>query len=107
MGWEMRDEDPPNRAVHAEDLASALGRLSQRREVDGETANGEGRGTGRKRSGSGLVVYEPGAHGAEEGLPAVTVEDTSGNAEEGDEEEEEGGGRIITHTARPPVELME
>ena len=109
----MKDEDPPNRAVHAEDLASALGRLSERRERDRDVdgiGGGERKGTGRKRSGSGLVVYEPAAHGAEEGLPAVMVEDTSGDGgqvSEGGDAEEEGDGKVFTHTARPPVELME
>jgi len=30
VGWEIKDEDPPNREVHAEDLATALDRLNAR-----------------------------------------------------------------------------
>ena len=33
VGWEMRHEDPPNREVHAEDLASKLQRLTGRMET--------------------------------------------------------------------------
>jgi hypothetical protein len=30
VGWEMKSEDPPNKEVHAEDLASKLAKLSSR-----------------------------------------------------------------------------
>jgi len=130
VGWEGgREEGAPNREVWARDLAEVLGRLGGGggRGVDGEEG-GEGEGEGingkeggegkaRKRRGTATVVYEPGMHGAEEGLPAVIVDDTGaeedrlnredGQDEEVEDEEEEGGGRILSHTARPPVELME
>lgn len=109
VGWEGgREEGAPNKEVWARDLAEVLGALGRR---GGGYVEGEGEGekegkasTQRRRGGTGTVVYEPGMHGAEEGLPAVIVDDTG--AEE-DAADEEGGGRILTHTARPPVELME
>ena len=63
---------------------------------------------GRKRSGTAgsVVVYHPKTHGDSEDLPAVMVEDMTGEGvlEDGTEE---GGLKMLTHTARPPVELME
>ena len=65
-----------------------------------------------------MMVYHPKDHGDNESLPAVMVVDTT-TAGAGEEREEspgglssvdgqgQGGGRILTHTARPPVELME
>lgn len=71
----------------------------------------------RKRSGTGsMMVYHPKDHGDNESLPVVMVIDTTtaGAGEESRESpgglspvEGQGGGRILTHTARPPVELME
>lgn len=113
MGWEMKEEEAPNKETWAHDLAEKLRGLGggEHEAEDGAKdvdkfgkSNGE-EALGRKRSGTGgLVVYEPGAHGAESGLPAVVVDDT-GATDVG--EDGEGGGRILTHTARPPVELME
>ena len=135
-GWEIREEDPPNKETHAEDLQRALAGLNSTsngegrddssdvgREVDGfgkTAAEGsarldvEGR---RKRSSSTTMVYHPRDHGDREDLPAVWVEDTTtGDGEEEDEENEKGdgiewgterGGRVVTKTSRPPVELME
>ncbi|MCJ1447691.1 MAG: hypothetical protein MMC23_008202 [Stictis urceolatum] len=107
-GWEMRNEEPPNKAVHADDLASALKALRAKNQDEGETMKGlEGEGSGagealgRARSGSTTLVYRPEEHGGRSGLPAVTVEDTS-EGEEGGEDK-----KIMAHTARPPVELME
>lgn len=34
VGWEMRTEDPPNKEVHAEDLASKLSKLTGRLDSD-------------------------------------------------------------------------
>ena len=131
-GWEIREEEPPNKDVHAEDLQRALAGLSnkiyeRRASVDdagspvSEDEKGELRGN-RKRSGTGSVtVYHPKDHGDNEGLPAVMVIDTTADAEdeEGDQHSPGdssssvdgqglgGGGRILTHTARPPLELMQ
>lgn len=121
----MRNEEPPNKEVHAEDLASALAKLHARpsgpqdpsspvedtaeRHGDGVEREGK-RVANRTRSGSATVVYHPQDHGDSPHLPAVMVEDTTENLgdispvsglEDGSE------GRItMTHTARPPVELM-
>ncbi len=163
VGWEVREEDPPNKDVHASDLADALGKLSGKmhnvdadelpgdqednaaREaavVDGvgvdanaepplrvtgpsfndmstskpDSAAGGGANSARNRSRSSTVIYDPGAHGDSPGLPAVMVEDTTLDAMDDNEEEEAAttlagmppeGKKIIAHTWRPPVELME
>lgn len=129
-GWEIREEEPPNKDVHAEDLQRALAGLSGQRSERGATVDdaespmsedekGELRGN-RKRSGTGsMTVYHPKDHGDSENLPAVTVIDTAADAEEEEYQESSGGsspgdgqrqggggGRIMTHTARPPLELM-
>jgi hypothetical protein len=106
-GWMVRNEDPPNKAVHADDLASALAKLHSRADVaaadimDEEIDRPSSRRSTGSGSGSATVVYHPDDHGARGDLPAVTVEDTSGEDTEGVVEK-----RIMTHTARPPVELM-
>ena len=112
----MRNEEPPNKAVHAEDLATALAKLhakpGTRRHLPldqlDERIIKEKRGLRRVRSGSSTVVYHPNDHGDNPYLPAVTVEDM---AEEDEEEEEDdvemgiGEPKILAHTARPPIEL--
>ncbi len=123
LGWEIREEEPPNKDVHAEDLQKALANLNGfKRHDDSEEEEERGAmseeekegleqfkhgGWGRKRSGTqgSVVVYHPRDHGDREDLPAVMVEDTEGHGVP--EGEEEGGGKMLTHTARPPVELME
>lgn len=98
-GWVSRDEGPPNKEVWADDLAKALEGV---RDVKGERERVEPKEE-RRRSGSRSVVYDPQDHGDSPALPAVMVEDTT----EVEEPEEMAGGRIMAHTARPPVELME
>lgn len=112
MGWEMRDEEPPNKEVHAEDLAVALSRLQARPAADealkeqGGVVEEGGEGShGRTRSGSVNVVYDPMDHGHSPDLPAIAVEDTSESP--GRVTPREGGERVMVHTSRPPVELME
>lgn len=61
----------------------------------------------RSRSGSTTIVYHPELNGDSPLLPAVMVvhpecEDAGPQADEDDEE-----GKIMAHTARPPVELMD
>lgn len=122
LGWEIREEEPPNKDVHAEDLQRALAGLHGfKRSSDSENdSDGSGMsdsekatleqfkqggfGKGRKRAGTAgsVVVYHPSTHGDSKDLPAVMVEDMTG---EGVVEEGEGG-KMLTHTARPPVELM-
>ncbi|KAL8760605.1 MAG: hypothetical protein Q9184_003214 [Pyrenodesmia sp. 2 TL-2023] len=105
FGWEVREEAAPNKEVHAEDLASALGQLRERRQaVDDEMGLGRRTGEGEEGRGSTTTtVYEPDRHGGSPGLPAVVVEDTTGS----DDVSPTDGGKILAHTARPPVELMQ
>ncbi|KAL8902383.1 MAG: hypothetical protein Q9192_000010 [Flavoplaca navasiana] len=110
FGWESRNEEPPNKEVHAEDLASALAGLKQRPDaVADESSFQKGKEEAaervRVRSGSSTttMVYLPETHGGSPGLPAVIVEDTTGTEEESPVD----GGKILAHTARPPVELMQ
>ena len=115
MGWEMRNEDPPNKAVYADDLASALAKLHAKPGARGDLSPVEmdegmigGTKEARKtRSGSSTVVYHPGDHGDNPSLPAVTVEDTTVKAEDEDTDMAMGETKTLAHTARPPVELMD
>ncbi|KAI9879429.1 MAG: hypothetical protein M1830_008560 [Pleopsidium flavum] len=120
FGWEMRNEGPPNKEVHADDLASALAKLHARPtgqqqepaspisptvDAEGNVMREGTRMANRQRSGSSTVVYHPQDHGDSPHLPAVMVEDTT--ASPGDMSPIGGeGGKILAHTARPPVELM-
>lgn len=134
-GWEIREEEPPNKDVHAYDLQRALAGLGghgneRRASADEDDDDGGGAGSPmsedekeglqgtRNRSGmASMMVYHPKHHGDNENLPAVMVVDTTAGAGEESQEspgglspvdgQGEGGGRILTHTARPPVELME
>lgn len=118
-GWEIREEEPPNKDVHAEDLQRALAGLNgHRRDSDADTPMSDEEREGLKRQGGwgrerrgtvggSMMVYHPSVHGDREDLPAVMVEDTTEQV--GEEESPvdlEGGGRMLTHTARPPVELI-
>ena len=133
----MRNEDPPNKEVHADDLASKLAALTgkmgpseepeerytaeqlhekQRHDADKPTvripeesgSSGSGGPTsatsGRTRSRSSTVIYDPETHGDSPALPAVKVEDYT--AEE-DVRLDTDAKKIIAHTSRPPVELMD
>lgn len=118
----MRNEEPPNKAVHADDLAVALAKLHARPAPNAGMADGleggeEQRGAlggngaqraqnSRTRSGSSTVVYHPDDRGRSRGLPAVMVEDTTafGDEESADDSSE---AKIMAHTARPPMELMQ
>ena len=113
-GWEMRNEDPPNKAVHAEDLATALARLHAKPNPDGDVdvqhANADGE-SGRRR-GSSTIVYHPDDHGGSPGLPAVMVEDTTETLDGRNSlalngEGESASLNSITHTARPPLDAMD
>jgi len=118
MGWEMRNEEPPNKEVHAEDLAAALSKLHARpapddalkQEDDCQQINSSvdyrPRLSTRQRSGTGTVVYDPQDHGHSPDLPAIAVQDTS-ESPPGDLSPMEGVERKCPHTSRPPVELME
>ena len=111
FGWEVRPEGPPNKEVHADDLAQALTRLRQKHSAMDDSSpidtisDSEGvmDKEGRQRSGSTTMVYQPDPHGASPGLPAVMVEDTTGSGDVSPT----AGVPILAHTARPPVELMQ
>ncbi|KAH0340082.1 Calcipressin, partial [Aureobasidium melanogenum] len=116
-GWESRHEDPPNKEVHAEDLAEALHRLSSVPEdeqaqhieqaEDVKTAPVSAPAVTRSRADSRTIVYSPVEQGHSPHLPAIAVEDTSCEASPTEETFGMDVQKPITHTARPPVELME
>lgn len=135
IGWEMRHEDPPNKEVHAEDLASKLAKLSGKmtsptddssedeskmqysaealqrmkatraRAFSGISVENSPTGSSPKkhRSRSSTLIYDPKVHGDSPALPAVMLE----TEDDSDVELEDSSKKIIAHTSRPPVELME
>lgn len=117
MGWEMKEEDAPNKIVHPEDLAAALARLHAPSQNDGlSPADVEFSPVGRRRTGSTTIVYHPEDHGDSPNLPAIAVEDTTEtpgfltptDAMEGIEgpiASQKAQGKTLS-TARPPVEFM-
>jgi hypothetical protein len=121
MGWEMHNEEEPNKIVHAEDLAAALAKLHADNHDDPAAALGGNLGPDgtirRRRTGSSTIVYHPEDHGDSLSLPAISVEDTtespvaispSPDAMEGVEgpiAQQKAQGQNVS-TARPPVELM-
>ncbi|KAI9697188.1 MAG: hypothetical protein M1836_004752 [Candelina mexicana] len=124
-GWEMRNEAPPNKDVHAEDLASALAKLHAKPggqyddkypaspvspiEEGGNEREWKKQVANRQRSGSSTLIYRPEDHGDSPHLPAVMVEDMTGEPNEMSPIEGTPArlGEKMVHTARPPVELME
>jgi hypothetical protein len=105
-GWEMKLEDAPNKQVHAEDLAEALAKLHHRPRTDlpaSPISDGE-QESGRARSGSSTTIYHPSEHGGSPNLPAISVEDMTGESDISLTETEKP---ILAHTSRPPIELME
>ncbi|KAJ9141839.1 Calcipressin-domain-containing protein [Pleurostoma richardsiae] len=113
--WEMHLEGPPNKEVHAEDLADALAKLHHHQRPafaenspvspTGEAFGNGGSGRGsRQRSRSSTLIYQPSDHGSSPGLPAIAVEDMTDEPEDMSPFEEPRP--IAAHTARPPVELM-
>ena len=118
-GWFMRNEDPPNKDVHASDLASALehiGRKMNTAAVSGDSMDVDQptpprspvqmqQLPARGRADSRTIVFHPQEHGNSPDLPAIAVEDTTDSPVELAPEGAEGP-KITAHTARPPVELM-
>ncbi|KAF4624133.1 hypothetical protein G7Y89_g14041 [Cudoniella acicularis] len=105
-GWEMKLEDAPNKLVHAEDLAEALAKLHHRPRIDlpaSPISDEEQDSTGRVRSNS-TTIYNPSEHGLSPNLPAISVQDLTGEDDISPIETEKP---ILEHTSRPPVELME
>ncbi|KAJ6160789.1 hypothetical protein N7470_004185 [Penicillium chermesinum] len=86
-GWTVRNEEPPNKEVHATDLAHALANLKTDPEptsVDPATpvSISSDKRTGswpmagsQQRSRSSTIIFHPEDHGNSPNLPAVTVED--------------------------------
>ncbi|KAL1965554.1 hypothetical protein VTN77DRAFT_5638 [Rasamsonia byssochlamydoides] len=122
-GWVTRPEDPPNKEVHASDLAEALAKLRTEQQGGSGAADATdpaspvsiartgswpaSSGSGQ-RSRSSTVIYNPSDHGGSPNLPAVMVEDTSDDFDvEMSSLVDFVPKRKIPHTARPPVELME
>lgn len=109
----MKNEDPPNKEVHADDLATALAKLHAKNyqpatpDMDFENENSPPRS--RQRSGT-LTLYHPSDHGDSADLPEISVEDTTkvivDSPAEASPMEDVRTGPIMAHTARPPVELM-
>ena len=64
----------------------------------------DGEGGGRHRSGSSTTIYNPEEHGHSPNLPAIEVQDLTGDNDVSPIEQEKP---ILAHTTRPPVELME
>lgn len=151
IGWESKNEDPPNKEVHAHDLAEKLAQLTSRMDdgnvamMNGDTSKlpqlltGEElrklkattharsptsasalsgideatstsspvtKSSPRLRSRSSTLIYDPKLHGDSPGLPAVMLE-TEDEEPDSDMDLEQEPKRIIAHTSRPPVELME
>ncbi|KAL5119002.1 hypothetical protein ACEQ8H_003131 [Pleosporales sp. CAS-2024a] len=116
MGWEMKEEDAPNKLVHPEDLAAALAKLHAHSHNDAlSPVESDDSPIGRRRAGSTTIVYHPEDHGDSPNLPAIAVEDTTEvpgsftpDAMEGVEgpiQSQKAQGKTIS-TARPPVEFM-
>lgn len=105
--WEMRLEDVPNKLVHADDLAEALARLQKKRNnsvpLDSPVYPLDSAHT-RARSGSTTLIYMPEEHADGPHLPSIAVEDMT---DEAPEDSPVHSPRIMSHTARPPVELMQ
>jgi hypothetical protein len=117
MGWEMKEEDAPNKIVHPEDLAAALAKLHAHHDATSPATEHGGSMITRRRTGSTTVVYHPEDHGDSPNLPAISVEDTTDTPEpltpvdamegvEGPIASQKAQG-ITVSTSRPPVELME
>ncbi|BCS26525.1 putative calcineurin binding protein [Aspergillus puulaauensis] len=134
-GWVMRTEDPPNKEVHASDLAQALAMLKTEQSSTATPAVGNIYSTGssqqqtdpdtpmslssdkrtgswplsQQRSRSSTLIYNPGEHGGSPNLPAVMVEDTTADPDDMDVEMSPLDMPKQTppfKTSRPPVELM-
>ncbi|KXG48031.1 Calcipressin [Penicillium griseofulvum] len=123
-GWVVRNEDPPNKEVHATDLAQALSQLNtdqtQSETVDPatpvsissdkRTSSWPASGS-RQRSRSSTIIYNPEDHGDSPNLPAVMVEDMTTDMDVDMDAEmspiEMSVNQLPPKTSRPPVELME
>ncbi|KAF3933437.1 Calcipressin-2 [Dactylella cylindrospora] len=106
VGWEIRNEEPPNTLVMPEDLASALQKLSWNTAEVSSPADGKeapaSQAIRRQRSGSSTVLFEP-TNKDGHAIPGVTVDDFSDDESSSPVANESVN---ITHTARPPIETI-
>ncbi|KAF3914992.1 Calcipressin-2 [Arthrobotrys entomopaga] len=108
VGWESRNEEPPNTLIMPEDLASALSKLSWNTaglspsSPDEANQSSSEPAVRRQRSGSSTVLFEPTNQGGM-AVPGVTIDDFSDDESASPNNQSQLG---ITHTARPPVETM-
>lgn len=123
----LRNEDPPNKDVHASDLANALAMLKTDHQpaesaVDPATpvsmtsdnrAGSWPLAGSQQRSRSSTIIYHPEDHGHSPNLPAVMVEDVSLVDEDVDMDSdadlspiEMSLKKMPPKTSRPPMELM-
>ncbi|KGO72136.1 Calcipressin [Penicillium italicum] len=126
-GWVVRNEDPPNKEVHAMDLAHALSKLNTDQtqpetsavdpatpvsiSSDKRTPSWPLAGS-QQRSRSSTIIYHPEDHGDSPYLPAVMVEDMTMDVDEDVDMDamspiEMSVNQMPPKTARPPVEFME
>lgn len=127
-GWVMRNEDPPNKEVHASDLANALAMLKTDQSTEPESFGVDpatpvsmtsDKRTGswplagsQQRSRSSTIIFHPEDHGNSPNLPAVMVEDVSLDLD--DDVDMDGDlspidmsiKKMPPKTSRPPMELM-
>ena len=115
-GWELRNEEPPNAVVVAEDLAQALARLdwvkagkSNSKDSGADGASGAEMGGAssicRPRSASSVVLFEPEEAENGEKMPAISVDDYTDSGDEASPVSPVAP--VPLHTARPPVELIQ
>lgn len=116
--WEQRVEGAPNKEVHAEDLAEALARLHHTRAaavaaeqspvspVEGKSPGGFGPSPRQARSRSSTLIFNPENHGSSPNLPCVLVDDMTDGPEDSVSLSDVVEPLPLTHTSRPPVELM-
>jgi len=121
----MRQEDPPNKEVHASDLASALEKLkTEKSDISASAAPVEDIGidtpmsltsdkrmgswpvSDHQRSRSSTLIYVPEDHGSSPDLPAVMVEDTTTVELEEPSPIDMAVKKMPPKTSLPPVELM-
>ena len=134
VGWEMRAEDPPNKEVHAEDLATKLAKLSGKM----TTPTDESSDDEAKPQYTAEALHKLKASRAQ-AFSAISAEDSpTGSSpkkhrsrsstliydpkahgdspalpavmletEDDSDVELESPKPVLAHTARPPVELME
>ncbi|KAJ5796477.1 uncharacterized protein N7518_005017 [Penicillium psychrosexuale] len=128
-GWVVRTEGPPNKEVHATDLAHALAMLKTDHDhaqpepaavdpatpvsISSDKRTSSWPLAGHQRSRSSTIIYHPEDHGDSPHLPAVMVEDMTLGAEDEDVDMdamspiEMSVNQMPPKTSRPPVELME